>query len=252
MPPWYRPRSSPPHPSREGRTKRAASVTRCGRARARVARGLVVGGRPRAPRARSAGPPSGGGAAPPAGIAAARLRRPNGPYAAGPDVSNVKPKTSPTPKARTATYSVRSRTRPRMPMSSRPVEDVRAEPVRIGLVRDHDPAGRDEHRQERDQEDVQREPRPAPLRPAAEDLRERHHEARGRDQPVDGPVAAGRAAVDLRREPDQQARGARAEQRDRSSCQAVHGTTSAPVVPARREVNRRYCSVSRRLSKLAE
>ena len=37
-----------------------------------------------------------------------------------------------------------------------------------------------------------RHPRPAPLRPAAEDLRERHHEPGAGDDALDGPVTAGR------------------------------------------------------------
>ena len=202
MPPWYRSRSSPLHPSREGRTKRGGGYSVRAGSRSRAASSSAA--RPRAPRARSAGR-RGGGAAPPAGIAAARRRRPNGPYAAGPDVSNVNPKTSPTPKARTATYSVRSATRPRMPMSLDQFRTCARNQFESGWCAITTQPAAIEHRHEREQEDVQRQPRPAPLRPAAEDLRERHHEPCGRDQAVDGPVAAGRAVVDLRREPDQEA-----------------------------------------------
>ena len=48
--------------------------------------------------------------------------------------------------------------------------------------------------------------RPPPLRPAAEQLRERHHEPGAREDPVDGPVAARRRVADVRRQPGEQSR----------------------------------------------
>ena len=47
-----------------------------------------------------------------------------------------------------------------------------------------------QHGQEADQEDAEREARPAPLRPAAEDLRQRHRQPRRGDQAVRRPVLA--------------------------------------------------------------
>src|SRR4029453_18669205 len=51
-----------------------------------------------------------------------------------------------------------------------PAADVIAEPVRTGRRGQQHPPGRDEHRDEADQEDVDGQAGPAPLRPAAQDL----------------------------------------------------------------------------------
>src|SRR5207244_10719922 len=104
---------------------------------------------------------------------------------------------------------------------------------------------------EGDQEAVDGEPRQPPLRPAAEQLGKRHDQACSRDQPVDGPVAAGRGVRDLRRNPDEQARDGGSDKRHGSTCQAVHVTTSGRFLPRRANRNRAY-RLSRRASKRAE
>src|SRR5205807_3745354 len=75
---------------------------------------------------------------------------------------------------------------------ARPGEDVALRRRTVGLPGDDDPADGDERRQEGDDEHGRRHAPPAPLGPAAEKLRERHHEPRAGEDPVDGPVAADR------------------------------------------------------------
>src|SRR5207302_10396930 len=78
-------------------------------------------------------------------------------------------------------------------------------------------------RYERHQEDAGVDPRPAPLRPAAEELREGHEEPCPSDDPVDRPVAARVVIVDLGcSDPDEEAGSAGSDQRYGAPGQAMH------------------------------
>ena len=76
-----------------------------------------------------------------------------------------------------------------MPRSPDQLTVCDAKPVRARLVEAEDPADGDQRRHEREQEDGRREARPPPLRPAADELADRDHQARAREDSVLRPVA---------------------------------------------------------------
>ena len=140
----------------------------------------------------------------------------------GPVVSNVNPKTSPIPNAIAGDH------RPEVGDDAvdsdvlGPAPHMPAEPGVAWVAGCQHPAAQNQRGQEAQQEDLAGDSRPAPLRPAAEQLGERHRQARRGHETKSGPVLAARrlSAVgqDLRPEPQEKACDHDADQGQCSSC----------------------------------
>src|SRR5215213_6980771 len=143
---------------------------------------------------------------------------------------------------------------PADPDVARPVGDVVTRLVRARLRRDQNPAAENGRRDEAEQEDARRDPRQAPLRPAAEQLRKGDHEGRSRDQAHREPVVAHRVArPEPARKPDQGAGYDDSDQGHQPSCQSIHGITSLGMPGKRSSEAARYASSwSRRTSNRAD
>src|SRR5262249_8930750 len=138
--------------------------------------------------------------------------------------------------------------------------DVVMLPAAVRLRPEQDPADADEHRQEAEHEHAGREARRSVLRPAADELRERHHEAGARDDAHRDPevVDGARAEVGAG-DPDEPPAPSRDQRRRQATREVVrtHSITSFPFQAFKRERDERpprirYSSARRRVSKRAE